>query len=298
MSTMIAVGEQTLLISVARQSPLRKLGHILLRPTNAFAVGVLLLFVIAALFSGAIAPYGSNQATSAYFASPNSSYPLGTDNLGRDVLSRVIYGARASLLVGVLAVGIGTLSGAALGIVTGYFGGVVDAVGQRTVDILMSLPGILLALVIAAGLGASVFNVSLAIGVAILPVSARVARGSAFTVRASAFVEAALASGAGHQRVLLRHILPNILAPLLVIASVQLGFAIISEASLSYLGLGIPLGTPSWGNMLSGSSLLYMQRAPWMGIAPGIALTVVILAANLLGDFLRDLFDPRLRGRG
>lgn len=282
-------------MTLPRRSSLRRLSRRLARPANTFAVLVLVLFVAAALLADLVAPYGSNQPTTAYFAAPSAAFPFGTDNLGRDVFSRVIYGARASLLVGALAVGIGTLSGAVLGITTGYFGGVADFLGQRLVDILMSLPGILLALVIAAGLGASLVNVALAIGIAILPNSARVARGSTLSVLGMPFVEAARATGAGHGRILLRHVLPNVMAPLLVIASVQLGFAIISEASLSYLGLGIPLGTPSWGNMLSGSSLLFMQRAPWMGIAPGIALTLVILAVNLLGDFLRDLLDPRLR---
>ena len=284
-------------ILLSSPSPLRRRARLLARPINLFSITILLLFVIGAVFSGVIAPFGSNEPTTSYFASPNASYPFGTDNLGRDMLSRVIHGARASLLVGVLAVAIGTLSGAALGVLTGYFAGVVDFVGQRLVDIMQSLPGILLALVIAAGLGASLFNVALAIGLAILPNSARVARGSTLSVTAMPYVEAARATGAHHVRIVLRHILPNVTAPLLVIASVQLGFAIIAEASLSYLGLGIPLGTPSWGNMLSGSSLLFMQRAPWMGIAPGVALTLVILSTNLLGDFLRDLLDPRLRGR-
>ena len=284
-------------ILLSSPSPLRRRARLLARPINLFSITILLLFVIGAVFSGVIAPFGSNEPTTAYFASPSTSYPFGTDNLGRDMLSRVIHGARASLLVGVLAVAIGTLSGAALGVLTGYFAGVVDFVGQRLVDIMQSLPGILLALVIAAGLGASLFNVALAIGLAILPNSARVARGSTLSVTAMPYVEAARATGAHHVRIVLRHILPNVTAPLLVIASVQLGFAIIAEASLSYLGLGIPLGTPSWGNMLSGSSLLFMQHAPWMGIAPGVALTLVILSTNLLGDFLRDLLDPRLRGR-
>ena len=274
----------------------RKLRRVLVRPTNAFAIIVVVTFIVIALFGAQIAPYGSNQPTIAYFQSPTLEFPFGTDNLGRDVLSRVIHGARASLLVGIMAVGIGTLTGAALGVLTAYFGGWADFGGQRLIDILMSLPGILMALVIASGLGASLTNVALAIGIAILPTSARIARASTLAVRGMPYVEAARTTGAGNGRILARHIVPNVLAPMLVIASVQLGFAIISEASLSYLGLGVPLGTPTWGNMLSGSSLLFMQRAPWMGIAPGIALTLVILAMNLLGDFLRDVLDPRMRG--
>lgn len=267
-----------------------------LKPTAIFSIAVLGLFVLLAAVGGHVAPYGKNEPTTSYFASPSLDFPLGTDNLGRDMLSRTIYGAQVSLQVGLLAMLIGTFSGAIVGVLTGYFGGPADFIGQRFVDILMSLPGILLALVIAAGMGASLFNVSLAIGIAILPTSARIARASTLSVRARPFVEAARSSGAGDVRIMVRHIMPNVTAPLLVIASLQLGFAILAEASLSFLGLGIPLGTPSWGNMLSGSALLYMQRAPWMGIAPGVALTLVIMATNLLGDTLRDVFDPRMRG--
>lgn len=288
-------------IAAAREVPpelvvRRKAPRWYVQPTAMFSIAILVFFLLAATIGGMIAPYGANEPTGAYFSAPTIDFPLGTDNLGRDVLSRTIYGARVSLQVGLLSLAIGTLSGAVVGVITGYFGGPADVVGQRLVDILMALPGILLALVIAAGMGASLLNVSLAIGIAILPVSARVARGSTLSVRARPFVEAARACGAGDTRIMLRHIAPNVMAPLLVIASIQLGFAIIAEASLSFLGLGIPLGTPSWGNMLSGSALLYIQRAPWMGIAPGVALTLVIMATNLLGDTLRDVLDPRMRG--
>lgn len=274
----------------------RRLSSSLTKPTAIFSMAILVAFLGIAALSDVIAPYGKNEPTTAYFASPSAEFPFGTDNLGRDVLSRTIHAARVSLQVGLLAVFMGTLSGAVIGILTGYFGGLADVIGQRLIDILMSLPGILLALVIASGLGASLVNVSLAIGIAILPGSARVMRGSTMSVRSRPFVEAARATGATNLRIIGRHILPNVMAPLFVIASVQLGFAIISEASLSFLGLGIPLGTPSWGSMLSGSALLYMYRAPWMGIAPGVALTLVIMATNLLGDTLRDALDPRMRG--
>lgn len=266
------------------------------QPTAVFSGVILACFVLAAVIGEWFAPYGSNESTGVYFASPSKDFPLGTDNLGRDVLSRTIIGARVSLQVGFLALAMGTISGAMFGIITGYFGGIADAVGQRIIDVLMALPGILLALVIAAGMGASLFNVAVAIAVAILPVSARVARASTLATESRPFIEAARASGAGDGRILARHVLPNVMAPVMVIASVQLGFAIITEASLSFLGLGIPLGTPSWGNMLSGSALLYVQNAPWMGLGPGIALTLVIMATNLLGDTLRDVLDPRMRG--
>lgn len=275
----------------------RGVRRFLVKPVTLFAVTVFTLFVVLSLFSSALAPYGRNQPTTVYFGAPSAAHPFGTDNLGRDVLSRVMHGARVSLQVGLLAVLIGTCTGALLGIVSGYVGGVADTAAQRLVDVLQSLPGVLLALVIAAGLGATLFNLALAIGIAIIPASTRIARAATLSVRAMPYIEAATTVGASTPRIIARHIVPNALAPLLVIASVQLGFAIISEAALSYLGLGIPLGTPTWGNMLSGSSLLYMQRAPWMGLAPGLALTLVVMATNLLGDALRDALDPRLRGR-
>lgn len=266
------------------------------QPVATCAVLILLVFVIIAIFANYLAPYGPNQPTTAYFNAPSRQFPFGTDNLGRDIFSRVMYGSRTSLVTGVLSVMFGTTAGVVVGIVAGYVGGIVDLLVQRIIDILMSLPGILLALVVAAGLGASLLNVSFAIALALLPVSARIARGSTLSVRAAPYVEAARATGATWERIVSRHIVPNVAAPVLVIGSVQLGFAILAEASLSYLGLGIPLGMPSWGNMLGGSTLLYIQRAPWMGIAPGIALSLVVLAANLLGDALRDRLDPRLRG--
>lgn len=266
-------------------------------PTTAFAVVVLITFALLALVPSLFAPFGENESTQSYFSSPSTEHWFGTDQLGRDVLSRVIYGARESFIVGALAVVMGTLSGALLGIVSGYFRGPTDYLAQRIVDVLMSLPGILMALVIATGLGASLFNVSLAIAVAILPTSARVIRGAALGVSSMPYIEASRAMGAGNVRIIGRHILPNVAPPIIVIASIQLGFAIIAEASLSYLGLGVPLGTSTWGSMLSGSSLLYVQKAPWVGLAPGIALTLVIVATNLFGDALRDAGDPRMRGR-
>lgn len=283
--------------SFSSNARVRSLVRFFRLPTTAFAVVVLFTFALLALAPSLFAPFGENESTQSYFTSPNADHWFGTDQLGRDVLSRVIYGARESFTVGALAVVMGTMSGALLGIVSGYFRGPVDYLAQRVVDVLMSLPGILMALVIATGLGASLFNVSLAIAVAILPTSARVIRGATLSVSSMPYIEASRAVGAGSTRIIARHILPNVAPPIIVIASVQLGFAIIAEASLSYLGLGVPLGTSTWGSMLSGSSLLYVQKAPWVGLAPGIALTLVIVATNLLGDALRDAGDPRMRGR-
>jgi peptide/nickel transport system permease protein len=261
------------------------------------ALGALIIIVLltVGLFAPWIAPYGPNESTNQFYQSPRAAYPFGTDHLGRDLLSRVIAGARISLQVSILAVLLGTGGGALIGLVSGYFGGWVDMVCQRVVDILLALPGILLALTIAAALGASLQNVILAIGISIIPGAARIVRSAVLSAKENQYVEAAVVIGADATRIMRGHILPNVMAPIIVIASIQLGSAILSEASLSYLGLGVPLNVPSWGSMLSGSALRYMIRAPWMAIFPGLALTLVVLGVNLFGDALRDILDPRLR---
>jgi len=258
----------------------------------------IILFLISVLAIGAnwFAPYGIDDSSGIYTMSPNINHLFGTDNLGRDVLSRTIYASQVSLRVGFMAVALGTIVGGVAGLVSAYFGGYVDQVIQRIVDVMMSIPTILLALTVIASLGADALNVTLAIGISIAPNTTRVARGSALAVKGLDYVTAATALGSSPMRVIFRHILPNAAAPLIVIASVQLGTAIITEASLSYLGLGVPLNVPTWGNMLSGAGLTYMTKAPWMAIFPGLALTITVLTLNLLGDALRDILDPKLRG--
>jgi peptide/nickel transport system permease protein len=261
------------------------------------AIGALIIIVLlfAGMFAPWIAPYGPNESTNQFYHPPSLSFPFGTDHLGRDMFSRVIAGARISLEVSILAVLLGTGGGALIGLVSGYCGGWVDMACQRVVDILLALPGILLALTIAAALGASLQNVILAIGISIIPRAARIVRSAVLSAKENLYVEAATVIGAGPSRVMRGHILPNVMAPIIVIASISLGSAILSEASLSYLGLGVPLNVPSWGSMLSGSALRYMIRAPWMAIFPGLALTLVVLGVNMFGDALRDILDPRLR---
>ena len=282
---------------VSTSSRWRRRSRALRQPTVVVAATILVVATVCALVPSLLSPYPQDAPIGIPLSAPSASHLLGTDQLGRDVFSRTVHGARNSLLVGILAVSLGTSMGALLGVVSGYFRGSVDFVLQRVVDSLLTLPGFLLALVIAASLGSSILNIALAIAVAITPISARVARGSTLSISSMPYVEAARAIGAGELRIIASHIVPNVTAPLIVIASVQLGFAIIAEASLSFLGIGIPLGSPSWGNMLSGSSQLYMRQAPWMALAPGLALAAVVMAANLLGDALRDNLDPRLRGR-
>jgi peptide/nickel transport system permease protein len=220
---------------------------------------------------------------------------MGADNFGRDVYSRIAFGARVSLAVGIGATALGCLFGVALGLVSGYLGGWVDLLVQRLIDILQALPLLVLALVMAAALGPSLKNTIIAIAIPLIPYVARVIRANTLALREYPFVEAARATGMSDLRIALRHVLPNTLAPLIVLATAQLGSAILIEASLSFLGLGIPEPYPSWGRMLSESAAEYVRVAPWLVIFPGLAISLVVFGTNLLGDAARDLLDPRQR---
>jgi peptide/nickel transport system permease protein len=228
---------------------------------------------------------------------PSAGFPLGTDPLGRDVLSRIIYGARVSLVVGVASVLVGTLLGTGIGLVCGYWEGWVDQLLQRGVDTAMAVPGIVVALAVMSVLGQSLTNIILVIGLVIAPGASRVVRGTVLAVKQQTFIDAAHASGASARRIVLRHVLPNVFAPILVIATVWLGNAIVIEAALSFLGLGTPPPTPTWGGMLSGEGRRNLEVAPYLAVFPGLAISVVVLSFNMLGDALRDLLDPRLRSR-
>jgi peptide/nickel transport system permease protein len=268
------------------------------RQPVGFAAGiVIVLLVLVALFAPLIAPYGSSELSrGARLLSPSRAHLFGTDDKGRDNFSRVVYGARVSLEVGLIAVAIGVLGGAALGVISGYLGGTTDLVLQRFMDAILSFPALVLALALAALLQPGILTAMIAIGIVIIPGANRLVRGVCLSVKQNAFVEAARAIGASDGRVILRHILPNIYAYMIVMASIVMGFAIIVEAGLSFLGAGVQPPAPSWGQSLSyGRS--YMEDAPWLVLAPGGAITVVVLAFNLLGDALRDHLDPSLRGR-
>ena len=265
-------------------------------PLGALGAAIMLLFVLAAVFAEAIATYDPLATNSALsLARPGAEHWMGADNFGRDVFSRIVYGARISLAVGVGSTALGCLIGVILGLLSGYMAGWVDLLVQRVIDILQALPLLVLALVMAAALGPSLRNTILAIAIPLIPYVARVIRANTLAMRELPFVEAARATGMSHLRIALRHVLPNTLAPLIVLATAQLGAAILTEAALSFLGLGIPEPFPSWGRMLSESAAEYVRTAPWLVIFPGIAISLMVFGTNLLGDAVRDLLDPRQR---
>lgn len=261
----------------------------------AAGLAVLLLASLAALATE-LAPYDPlANDFGAMFAAPGPRHWFGTDTFGRDVLSRILYGARTALLVGFGSALVGATVGGIVGIMAAYFGGVVDLVTQRLADIMISFPIIILALAIVAILGSGTINLIVAIALSFVPRIELVVRASALSVRETMYVEAARAVGARHWRIILRHMVPNVTAPYLVMLTAFLGQAILLEASLSFLGLGVNEPTPAWGLMLSGAAVEFVQRAPWMAVFPGVAITLTVLAFNVLGDSLRDALDPRLR---
>jgi peptide/nickel transport system permease protein len=256
------------------------------------------LMVLMALLSPWIAPYDpAAQDTRYALAGPSARHWLGTDELGRDILSRITWGTRISLEVGVGAVIVAFLIGIPLGLVAGYRGGVVDALAMRGMDIMLAFPNLLMALLLVAALESSLTNEIIAIGIALVPNFARVARGMTLTLKENDYITAAKAMGGRQVRVLFRHLLPNAFATLFVMATLYIATAIRTEASLSFLGLGVPPPAPSWGNILS-EGQTYVRQAPWVTGFSGLAILIAVLAFNLLGDALRDVMDPRLRGEG
>src|SRR5690606_9225696 len=225
---------------------------------------------------------------------PSMQHLMGTDEIGRDILSRIIYGSRISLRVGLISVGIAAVGGVVLGLIAGYFGGAVDTVIMRVMDVLLAFPGILLSIAIVAILGPGINNVMIAVGIEAIPVYVRTVRGSTLTTREEDFVLAARASGASASRIIFRHILPNILAPVIVLGTLGVGIAILTAAGLSFIGLGAQPPQAEWGTMLA-TARVYLQSTPWLAIFPGATIMIVVLALNLLGDGLREALDPRMR---
>jgi peptide/nickel transport system permease protein len=300
MATEVGVVELTAWVpSERRTRPLASLMRFARRnPLGAAAAVIILVLVVTAVFAPVVAthdplfPDAINR-----LAAPSGGHLFGTDDIGRDVFSRVVYGGRISLQVGILTVLLGTVVGSAIGLMSGYFSGWADIIVQRLLDSVQAIPGLLLALVVASVIGAGTLNTIFPIAVILIPINARVVRSAVLSVREHQYIEAARVLGAADQRIMLRHVLPNVVAPILILSSIYIGNAIVVEASLSFLGLGTPPPTPSWGSMLSGQGRTYMEQAPWLAIFPGMAITLTVLSFNLLGDALRDTFDPRLRGR-
>jgi peptide/nickel transport system permease protein len=272
------------------------LGFARRRPLGAIGALIILCMMLAATLAGFIAPYDPLAIDyGAMLQAPTSAHWFGTDSYGRDVLSRIIYGSRTALWVGFASSFLGATLGAILGVASAYFGGKTDLILQRFMDLLLSFPLIILALVVVAVLGTGTLNVILAIMVPMLPRCALVLRSSALALREIPFVEAARALGFGPMRIIRRHLLPNVMAPYLIMLTAFLGQAILLEASLSFLGLGVAEPQAAWGLMLRGAAVEFAERAPWMALFPGVAISLSVFAFNLLGDSLRDALDPKLR---
>jgi peptide/nickel transport system permease protein len=266
------------------------------KPLGTASAVIILLLILVACLAAVVSPYDPLTVSEAErLQPPNWIHPMGTDNLGRDILSRVIYGSRISLWVGMLSVMIATGIGVVIGTVSAFAGGTVDLIVQRFIDAIQSIPGLILALVMVVVLGPSTTTAITAIAIVNIPAQARVVRGAVLSVTKDTYINAAQAIGCSDVRIMLAHILPNIVAPVIVLASVLFGNAIIIEASLSFLGLGTPPPTPSWGGMLSGAGRQFMERVPTLALFPGLAISIAVLAFNLFGDMLRDILDPRLR---
>ncbi len=273
-------------IRIVKEKPLCTIGGVI----------VLLLFLVGIL-ADILAPHGYNEIElSARLTPPSRDYLLGGDALGRDLLSRIIYGARISMYVGLGAASISVVLATLIGGISGFFGGKTDMLMQRLVDSWMCFPPLFLILTIMAVLGPGVIQVIMVLGILNGISRSRIVRGAVISIKENMYVQAVRAIGASNSRIFLRHIFPNVLAPIIIIFTIEMGAAIISEASISFLGFGIPPPIPSWGGMLSDSGRRYMLQAPWMALWPGIALAIVVYGINMLGDALRDILDPRLRG--
>ena len=266
-------------------------------PLGAIGSFIVFIVVFAAIFADFVAPYDPTTTSAKMSLSPPGSAMLfGGDMMGRDVLSRIIHGARISLAVGIGSTILGGVLGTIIGLMCGYWMGLFDLLVQRLIDMMQALPLLVMALVMAASLGPSLENTIIAISIPLVPQVARVIRSNVLSLRELPFVEAARAVGMSDRRIIFRHILPNTLAPLIVLGTAQLGSAILTEASLSFLGLGVPEPYPSWGRMLSESAAEYVRVAPWLVIFPGIAISAAVFGANLMGDAVRDFLDPRNQG--
>jgi peptide/nickel transport system permease protein len=282
-----------------RRRPLRAILTFCQRePLGAFGMGIVIILAIAGFSAELIAPYSPTANDfAAMTEAPSWSHWLGTDQFGRDLLSRIIFGARTALIVGLSSALVGGVAGLVLGVGSAYFGGLIDLILQRVFDVVMAFPLIIMALAVVSIFGTGVQNVIIAITIPLIPRCARVVRSSALSIREIPYVDAARACGYSHARIILRHMVPNVMAPFLIMITAFVGQAILAEASLSYLGLGVQEPVPAWGLMLQGGAEEYASTAPWIAIFPGLAIMLSVLGINLFGDALRDELDPKLRNR-
>src|SRR5919199_4350586 len=276
----------------------RRLGELAQRkPLGAVGAVIILLLLLVALGAPWLAPFPYDVGGAATrLQGPSLEHPFGTDANGRDMLSRIIWGARISVTVGFGAVVISTILATTIGVISGYFGGWFDLLFQRLIDIWISFPALVLLVSLVAVLGPGLWSITIILGILVTPGNSRVIRSAVIAMRRQPYVETASCLGAGHLRIILRHVLPNVFPPILILATVRLGTAILAEATISFLGYGVPPPYPAWGAMLSGTGRAYMLQSPWLSVWPGLAISLVVFGFNMLGDALRDLLDPRLRG--
>jgi peptide/nickel transport system permease protein len=294
----IAAESPTLARRRSRSPLLHFLGRLFReKPLGAAGGVVFILFLLCGIFADLLAPYGMNQINPINRLKPPSwAFPFGTDNLGRDMLSRCLYGAQLSVIIGFCAAGLATFISVFLGIVTGYIGGKVDLIIQRFVDAWQSFPDLIILIVVVSVLGPGMVQIIVTLGLLLGIAGSRIIRSAVVSVRENMYVHAAQSMGASTPWILWHHILPNVLPPIIVLFTTRVGFVILAESGLAFLGLGVPPPAPTWGGMLSGSGRTFMFQGPWLALAPGLCLTVVVYATNMFGDALRDIFDPRLRG--
>lgn len=267
------------------------------KPLGAVGAAVFAIFLICGLSADLIAPYGVNEINPISRLKPPSwEHLFGTDNLGRDMFSRILYGARLSMIIGFCTAALATIVSVLIGLAAGYAGGTVDALIQRFVDAWMSFPDLVILIVVVAVLGPGIWQVIMILGLLYGITGSRIIRAAVLTVRQNTYVTATVSIGSRTPRVLLVHILPNVMAPVIVLFTTRVGAVILAESSLSFLGLGVPPPAPSWGGMLSGSGRSFMYMAPWLAFVPGLAITIVVYSINIFGDALRDVLDPRMRG--
>jgi peptide/nickel transport system permease protein len=267
------------------------------KPLGAIGGAIVLLLLLLAIAAPLLAPYAYDVGeASIRLQGPSLAHPFGTDANGRDMLSRIIWGARISVTVGFGAVALSTFMAVVVGVISGYFGGWVDLIVQRLVDVWIAFPALVLLISFVAAIGPGLWSVTIILGILLAPGTSRVVRSAVIGIRHLSYIESASCIGAGHGRVIRKYVLPNVFAPIIVLATAQLGTAILAESTLSFLGYGVPPPYPAWGGMLSGTGRAFMLQSPWLSIWPGLAISLVVFGFNMLGDALRDELDPRLRG--